>query len=150
MSLRSFIQHVFRIQSGYVPPTMTTHSDADIGEYTYYSGTGLWTAIRRLQGREIQICGRSAAPTEEQKKLLDVFFPKLVSLTGSALAMLTPPNGSPRHPLPNRLILREVRFESTGVVELFFDPELDWDGYSIWPMASCSPEAHLLSVEWTT
>lgn len=129
---------------------MTKHSDADIGEHTFYSGTGLWTAIRSLQDSEFQICGRSAEPTEEQKKLLEVFLPKLASLTEAAHAMLPPPSDSPQHALPDRLILREVRFESTGMTELFFDPELEWDGYSVWPMASCSPDGQLISVEWTT
>lgn len=103
-----------------------------------------------MDGTTFQICGRSSSPSPEQKRLLGVFLPRLGILTGTAVSMLRPPDDSSSYILPDTLVLRELRLESTGDVQLFFDPELEVDGYAVWPMASCSPDATLLSVDWTT
>ena len=133
-----------------VIPTYTKSIDPDLGEFTRDGISSSWFIYRWMQGGQIMIRGRSLAPTTEQKSLIDHFMPLLVSLTETSLAMLRPPDDYPEHPVPSRLELRELRFESAGVVELFFDPEIDIDGYTLWPMATCSLDGRLLATEWIT
>ena len=109
----------------------------------------LWRQRLQFEEGEIQICGRSEHPTEEQKRLLALFLPLLPSLTKESLQKLEPPQGIERSCLPKALDLYEVRFESTGDVELFFEPSLEVEGYDACPMATCSADGNLLSVCWT-
>lgn len=149
MSLRGLVQRVFRLDS-VAMPTFTKDTDPDFGEFTRDGITSSWFIHRQTEGARIMIRGRSQAPTPEQKRLIDHFMPLLEPLTESSLAILRPPHDFPDHPIPSRLELRELRFESTGVAELFFDPQIEIDGYTLWPMATCSLDGRLLSTEWTT
>ena len=102
-----------------------------------------------FQSGELQICGRSEHPTDKQKRLRELFLPLLPSLTREALTKTEPPEGFWRSDLPKMLELYELHFESSGDVELFFEPSLEVDGYDTCPMDTCSADGQLLSVCWT-
>lgn len=133
----------------YPVPPIIQHRDMNLGIYKYSPSVNLWTHRLPFQSGELQICGRSEHPTDEQKRLLELFLPLLPSLTKEALTKLEPPEGFWRSNLPKKLELYEVRFESSGDVELFFEPSLEVDGYDACPMATCSADGQLLSVCWT-
>lgn len=121
----------------------------NLGIYKYSPSVNLWTHRLPFQSGELQICGRSEHPTDEQKRFLELFLPLLPSLTKEALTKLEPSEGFWRSNLPKKLELYEVRFEASGDVELFFEPSLEVDGYDACPMATCSADGQLLSVCWT-
>ncbi|MBN8418189.1 MAG: hypothetical protein J0L73_04675 [Verrucomicrobia bacterium] len=56
--------------------------------YTYFPGTKIWRSRMLLGAGEVDVCGRSEHPTDEQKHLLEVFLPLLSSLTQAALEKL--------------------------------------------------------------
>ena len=150
MNLRGVVQRVFGIKKPLPLQHFTKYIDADLGEFTFCRISSSWFIHQHGDAGNILIRGRSEAPTEEQKALIHHFMPLLPSLTEASLVMLRPPYDFPGQHIPTHLILRELRFESTGVVELFFEPEIDIDGYTLWPMATCSHAGSLLSTDWTT
>lgn len=149
MNFRRLASWIFGSGSGYRSPPVTHHRDSNLGEYHFFSDINLWTHRRPYGTGELQICGRSEHPTVEQKQLLELFLPLLSSLTKDALKKLAPPKGFVASDMPKLLHLRELRFEATGDVELFFDPSLEVEGYEACPMATCSSDGQLRSVCWT-
>lgn len=117
--------------------------------FEYFPKTNMWRHRLPFGSGEIDICGCSERPTEEQKRLLALFLPLLPALTKESLQRLSPPEGFWESDLPEKLLLYEVRFESSGDVELFFEPGLEIDGYDACPMATCSAAGELQSVCWT-
>lgn len=117
--------------------------------FEYFPTDSMWRHRLPFGAGEVQICGLSERPTEEQKRLLALFLPLLPALTKEALQRLSPPEGFFKSDLPEELELYEMRFESSGDVELFFEPSLEIDGYDACPMATCSAAGQLLSVCWT-
>lgn len=150
MNLRGIVQRLIGVAEPHVLPSFTKHHDPDLGDFTLDQVTASWFVHREVDAGRIMIRGRSLAPTPDQKLLIEKFSPLLPSLTEASAAMLLPPHESPTHDIPRQLVLRELRFESSGVAELFFDPEIDVDGYTLWPMATCSLEGELQSTDWTT
>ncbi|MFN9114166.1 MAG: hypothetical protein ACK5XN_29215 [Bacteroidota bacterium] len=125
--------------------------DPTLGAFQYCTLTQSWTSnICDESGEKLMIRGRSRAPTEQQKGLLAFFRPMLPTLTADTHFRLDLPPELPRAILPDSLVLREVRFESNGEVELFFDPPLSDGAFCAWPMAVCSPCGEINRVEWTT
>ncbi len=117
--------------------------------FEYFPTSHMWRHRLPFGAGEVQICGRSERPTEEQKRLLALFLPLLPALTKESLQRLDPPQGFWKSDLPGELVLSEVRFESSGDVELFFDPSLEVEGHDAYPMATCSAVGQLQSVCWT-
>lgn len=124
-----------------------TDDGLDLGGFRCYEITSSWWVNVKVDNEEIMISGSSEAPTEEQKRLIDRFVPLLGSLAASSAIMLQSIGGAPDD-IPRQLVLGELRLESSGLVQLLFDLEVEMDNERVWPMATCSPEGKLLSIEW--
>ncbi len=149
MNLRRIARRILGGGCEYHASVTTQHHDPDLGSYQFFPADNGWTHRRPFDAGELVIRGRSEHPTLEQKRLLEVFWPLLSSLTREALDALEVPKGYTDSDMPKLLTLREVRFEATGDVELFFDPRLEINGYEAWPYATCSSVGQLQSVYWT-
>jgi hypothetical protein len=119
-------------------PALVYEQHPDLGEYVYSPSIDLWTNRRvTSEGQEILLAGRSRRPSEEQVRLWGPIEDRLEDLVAKAVAAIQAPPGMPRRSRFSRedLLLREVRMESGGLVEFFFDTPLG-DELDIWPMAT--------------
>ena len=130
-------------------PRITQHHDVDIGKYHYCLASESWFYHLQMEFGDLVVRGRSTQPTPEQKRLIEHFLPLLASLKAEVQLALEPPKGFEASEVPQELVLRELRFESTGGVELFFDPGLRIDGYEMTPVGTFSADGRLLSAAWS-
>jgi hypothetical protein len=108
------------------------------GDYVYSPSIDLWTNRRiASEGQEILLAGRSRRPSEEHARLWGSIEARLEALVAKAVAAIQVPPGMPRSSRFSReeLSLSEVRMESGGAVEFFFDTPLG-DDLDMWPMAT--------------
>lgn len=130
-------------------PSLAYEHHPDLGEYVYSPSIDLWTNRRvTSEGHEILLAGRSRRPSEEQVGLWGSIEDRLEDLVAEAVAGIQAPPGMPRRSRFSRedLSLREVRMESGGVVEFFFDTPLG-DKLDMWPMAAFL-DLDLQGCEW--
>jgi len=125
--------------------------DKDLGAFQYGTISKSWSQdMEVLELGRIMVSGRSRRPEPNQKDMLRVFLPNLLSLTEQARKKLIAPHEDPKAVIADEIILRELRFEPNGVVELFFNPGVWAGGTYLTPIATCNQLGEILEVDWSS
>ena len=95
-----------------------------VGDYYYWPTSNLWTNWRQTsEGHEFRLTGRSRCPTKDQLSLWLILESHLQELVSKSFAAV---QSSGHIPVNDRFTwekfpLSEMRMDSTGRTELFFD-----------------------------
>ncbi len=119
-------------------PSLVYEHHPDLGDYVYSASINLWSNWRiTSDGHEFRLVGRSRRPSELQAQLWRSIEARLEELVSKGVVVIQAPRGMPPGGRFSRedISLREVRMESNGAVEVFFD----WprgDELYMWPVVT--------------